>query len=223
MHKLSHSSKKIYLTPSKKIVLVCTGLGRVNRGFEQYIAGLAKQLSLQPPRQTDIEVWTGGHWKMDGVKSRQIANLHRKHVLLSKSSHAFLWEQRSFFAGMIPALLRSKPAAIYLGEYQLYCYLFKLRASLKLSCKLVLYTGGQAIPGLFDAQRDFIHHVTDAYLDECRHISASRQWLLPHFIHKDFVYDAAETARIKNLAAGKKIILSVGLLDNQTKQMQLLI
>ena len=117
---------------------------------------------------------------MEGVPSRHIANLHRKHPLLRNSTHAFLWEQRSFFAGMLPTLLRTKPAAIYLGEYQLYCYLYKLRAALGLSYSLVLYTGGQAIPGLFDPSRDFIHHVTDAYLPQCQHLPAKRQWLLPH-------------------------------------------
>jgi len=46
---------------------------------------------------------------------------------------------------------------------------------------------------------------------------------LPHFIHNDFVYDENEIQRIKKIAGGKKIVLSVGLLDKQTKQMDLLI
>ena len=212
-----------HLSSTPTILLLCTGLGRVNRGFEQYIAGLAAQLSRQPLPHARIAVWTGGPWSMQGVKSRHIANLHRKHPLLRHKSNAFVWEQRSFFAGMIPALLRTQPAAIYLGEYQLYCYLYKLRAALGLSYALVLYTGGQAIPGLFDPRRDFIHHVTDAYLPQCQHLPANRQWLLPHFLHEDFVYDNATIAAIKQQAAGKKIILSVGLLDSATKQMDLLI
>lgn len=205
------------------ILFVCTGLGRVNRGFEQYIGGLSAQLSRHPLTHADIAVWSGGNWAMDGVNSRRIPNLHRRHPLLSRSANAFLWEQRSFFAGMVPALLRTRPVAVYLGEYRLYCYLYKLRAALKASYSLVLYTGGQAMPGLFDPQRDYIHHVTDAYRAQCRHIPADRQWLLPHFIHEDFVYDAGVTARIQQQAAGKKIVLSVGLLDHPTKQMHLLI
>ncbi|HSC54379.1 MAG TPA: glycosyltransferase [Phnomibacter sp.] len=211
------------MSPTQKIILICTGLGRVNRGFEQYIAGLAHQLSQQELRQTQVEVWTGGHWKMPGVKSRKIANLHRAHFLLSKTAQPFLWEQRSFFGGMLPALLSSKPAAIYLGEYQLYCYLYKLRAALRLDYSLVLYTGGQALPGLFDNHRDFVHHVTNAYIDACKHIPTSRQWLLPHFIHQNFEYDQQAIAGIQKKAAGKKIVLSVGLLDKPTKQMHLLI
>jgi glycosyltransferase involved in cell wall biosynthesis len=202
---------------------VCTGLGRINRGFEQYIAGLAQQLRQQSSPHFRLEVWTGGKWTMESVPSRHIANLHRNHPLLRHKRNAFLWEQRSFFAGMLPALLRTQPAAIYLGEYQLYCYLYKLRTALRLSYSLVLYTGGQAIPGLFDAGRDFIHHVTDAYLPQCAHLPAHRQWLLPHFMHDDFVYDDAVIAAIQQQAEGRKIVLSVGLLDKATKQMDLLI
>ena len=218
---IQHLSSTLPSTPT--ILFLCTGLGRINRGFEQYIAGLAQQLSQQPLPHIRYEVWTGGAWTMKGVKSRHIANLHRKHPLLRNSTHAFLWEQRSFFAGMLYALLRTKPAAIYLGEYQLYCYLYKLRAALGLSYSLVLYTGGQAIPGLFDPGRDFIHHVTDAYLPQCQHLPANRQWLLPHFMHEDFVYNDASIAAIQQQAEGKKIVLSVGLLDTATKQMDLLI
>lgn len=207
----------------KGILFLCTGLGRVNRGFEQYISGLAGQLRQAAIPGLQMEVWTGGTWQMEGIKSRRIAHFHRRHWLVANTAQPFLWEQRSFFVGMVPALLRHRPAAIYLGEYQLYCYLYKLRAALGLRFSLVLYTGGQAIPGLFDAQRDYVHHVTDAYLRECRHIPASRQWLLPHFIHEDFEYNPAAIAAIKQQASGKKIVLSVGLLDKQTKQMHLLI
>lgn len=204
------------------VILVCTGLGRVQRGFEMYIASLAQKLPHLLPGQ-QVEVWSGGSWRSAGVKSRKIASLGRNGRLLSKRSAAFLWEQRSFALGMLPLLLSKKQAVIYLGEYQLYCYLFKIRRLLGLKFSLVLYTGGQALPGLFDPELDFVHHVTNRYLGECSHIPPERQFLVPHFMENDFVYDNQVTGSIRGKAGGKKIVLSVGLLDCTVKRMDLLV
>ena len=105
---------------------------------------------------------------------------------------------------MLPLLLSQKPATIYLGEYRLYCYLFKIRQLFRLDFSLVLYTGGQAIPGLFNPALDYVHHVTDVYLAECRHIPEERQFLVPHFIEADFVYDEAVMAMIKKKSSREK-------------------
>ncbi len=209
----------------RPIVLVCTGLGRINRGFEQYISSLAIHLSTAPSFRQRIEVWSGGKVEIAGVTARKISSLPRDSRMIKKSRDAFLWEQRSFFIGMIPALLHTKPSVIYLGEYQLYCYLYKIRKALGLKYSLVLYTGGQAIPGasVFDSGKDFVHHVTYRYLHECTHIPKSRQAVLPHFIEQDFVYSSAVQNQIKRLANGKQVVLSVGLLDDQTKRTGLLV
>jgi glycosyltransferase involved in cell wall biosynthesis len=96
---------------------------------------------------------------------------------------------------------------------------------LGLSYILVLYTGGQAIPGqkMFDNHRDFLHHVTNVYLPETGYIAAHRQWVLPHFINDDFKYNPAVTAALKQQAVNKKIVISVGLLDKATKRMDMLV
>jgi glycosyltransferase involved in cell wall biosynthesis len=138
---------------------------------------------------------------------------------------AFWLEQMSFALGMLPHLLVQKPGLIYLGEYQLYCALFKLRQLLGLRFGLVLYTGGQAIAGakVFDARRDFLHHVTDEYWAAAAYLPAHRQTMLPHFLDTDFAYNAQAIAEIKRQANGKPMVLSVGVLDKATKQMHLLI
>ncbi|CAN5721575.1 hypothetical protein BH10BAC3_BH10BAC3_33930 [soil metagenome] len=208
---------------NQSIILVCTGLGRIQRGFEMYIASLAQKLVESNAFTAPLEVWTGGEWRVAGVKSRKIGSIDRNSHWLKKRGDAFIWEQRSFAIGMVPLLLSQKPAAIYLGEYQLYCYLFKIRQFFRLNFSLVLYTGGQAIPGLFNPALDYVHHVTDQYLVECRHIPQGRQFLIPHFIETDFVYEDAVIAMIKKKAAGKRIVLSVGIIDNTIKRMDLLV
>jgi glycosyltransferase involved in cell wall biosynthesis len=218
------STSTLTSTPhNRQLILLCTGLGRVQRGFEMYIRSLAEKLGETELRKR-LEVWSGGSVAIPGVKTKRILNVYRNgwfgKLLGGK---AFLWEQRTFFLGMLPHLFKHKNAVFYLGEYQLYCYLFKVRKILGLNYSLVLYTGGQAIPGLFNARMDFVHHVTDVYLPECGHIPANRQVVLPHFIQEDFVYDAAWQQEILQKAGGKKIVLSVGLLDKTIKRMDLLV
>jgi glycosyltransferase involved in cell wall biosynthesis len=205
------------------ICLVCTGLGRVNRGFEQYIAGLSAKLS-----DIGLGVWvaSGGAWQYpENVKTLILNTPHRGSWWLRGSQNAFIREQQWFALALLPKLLLLKPAIVYLGEYRLYCYLYKLRKIFRLSYSLCLYTGGQAVPGkkLFDPDRDFIHHVTDVYLEDCKHFPATRQVLLPHFLEEAFDYDNTALEYLHQKAGDKKIILSVGTIDKSTKRMHLLL
>ncbi|MFN3794234.1 MAG: glycosyltransferase [Chitinophagaceae bacterium] len=133
-------------------------------------------------------------------------------------------EQLTFFIGMLPLLFRKKPSVFYLGEYKLYCYLFKFRSLFNLNYSLVLYTGGQAAPGLFDHTKDFVHHVTDVYLPYTRElgIPASREFIIPHYVDCTFTIDSAQVAKIRSLAGGKSIFLSVGIIDSAIKRMDLI-
>ena len=203
------------------LILLCTGLGRVNRGFEQYIASLAIQLSQTPGFTRPLQVWSGGPWRHTGIRSRQIPNLPRQHALAPRGYKGFIGEQLSFFAGMLPRLWRARRATFYLGEYRLDLFLYKVRQWWGLRHRLILYTGGQAIPGpgLFDARYDRLHHITDVYLPQCAHIPAPNQFVIPHFIDTGFTYDASLRKAIQHQAGGKKIILSVGLLDTRIKRM----
>jgi 1,2-diacylglycerol 3-alpha-glucosyltransferase len=210
------------LANNNPVVLVCTGLGRAQRGFEMYTSSLAGKLS-QMKLAAPFEVWTGGAWKSENIISKKINGISRNNILLKGLANGFTWEQRSFAISMFRQLIKQNPAVIYLGEYQLYCWLYKIRKLLGLKFSLVLYTGGQALPGLFDPSKDFVHHVTDFYLHECGHIPGERQFVVPHFFEDDFVYNAAAIQKIKERAAGKKIVLSVGLLDKTVKRMDLLV
>lgn len=216
------SSKK-----KPELFLVCTGLGRVQRGFESYINSLAEKLTLED-KQFQFTVYLGKRISNVAFKQQPVFNLHRglkifKYLGLLEH-HRFAIEQFSFCLGIFPFIFLRKPKAIYLGEYNLYCYLYKLRKLFKLKFTLVLYTGGQAAPGLFDNSRDFVHHVTDVYyqmlLDQG--IPALRQFILPHFVFTDFIIDHNLVKELQTKAKGKKIILSVGQIDLTIKRMQLI-
>lgn len=139
--------------------------------------------------------------------------------------NSFRWEQRLFCLSLLPLLIVKKPSVLYVGEYGLYTSLFYFRKWFGLSYGLILYTGGQAVPGkgIFDSKRDYVHHVTPAYISQCSHISENRQILLPHFVNDDFQYDTLLIESIKARAVGKKIIISIGLLDKKVKQMDKLV
>lgn len=169
-----------------------------------------------------IIVVSGGDTDQRGIA---LHTPNRNSKLLSWAKQPFLWEQRFFFLALLPRILQKRPAVIYLGEYRLFAYLSKIRKLLGLKFSLVLYTGGQAIPGqkLFDGTRDYIHHVTPVYLSQCNWVPQGRQWVLPHFFTNDFLVDKSLVTAIKHAAGARKVILSVGLLDFSTKQMDKLL
>lgn len=210
-----------------RIFLVCTGLGRVSRGFESYINDLATKLTLEPVHFSTY-VLLGKKINNVVYKSHSIFNIPRNFKLLmwmgASSTLRFNIEQITFFVGLLPYLIFKKPKAIYLGEYNLYCYLFKIRKLLNLNFSLVLYTGGQAAPGLFDNHRDYVHHITDVYYQMliAQGVPANRQFILPHFVAIDFDINENLISEIKKLAKGKKILLSVGQIDRDIKQMHLI-
>ncbi len=209
----------------KKLYLISTGLGHVQRGFEVYIHQLANNLAATYP----LEVFCGGEQIVDAKYTfTTIWTIKRSSFVYSflrlKEYRKLAAEQFFFFIGLLRVIPRLNNSAIYLGEYQLYCYLYKLRVLFRLNYSLVLYTGGQAAPGLFDNNKDYVHHITDVYLDYTlqKGIPANREFLLPHFVNFDFLIDHSLVKKIKEKANGKKIVLSVGTIDATIKQMHLI-
>jgi glycosyltransferase involved in cell wall biosynthesis len=80
------------------------------------------------------------------------------------------------------------------------------------------------MPGLFDAKKDWVHHITDLFFKDCiqQGIPAEKQFLLPHFIRLPEQANATAIETIKKLALSKYIVLSVGSLDESVKGMNTL-
>ena len=206
-----------------KIFLLCTGLGRIKRGFESYIEELGIKLSEQ-----GFNVYVLGGRKPTNyqVNFAKLYSINRNSWLSKKlltTAAAFSLEQLSAALFLFSSIITHRPKVIYLGEYQLYCYLFKMRKVFGFSYSLVLYTGGQAIPGLFDIQKDYVHHVTDVYVGSLLKSSypADRQYLIPHFVSNTFLQDKNTMSQLP-FTTDKKIVLSVGIVDYATKQMHLI-
>ncbi len=216
------------LSDRQKLFIICTGLGKIVRGFEIYIDSLAKNLE-KCNKCFDFQVYIGGNLDHKVYSWIKIFNISRNNwflkILIKNEDFRFRIEQFTFFISLLPYILIRKPKSIYLGEYYLYCYLFKFRKLFKLSYSLALYTGGQVSPGLFNEKIDFVHHVTDFYYNKLKdnNISLHRHFIVPHYITDDFIYDNKLAISLKNLALSKKIVLTVGYIDIKVKRMDLFV
>ena len=207
---------------------MCTGLGKVKRGFETYIEALTYQLAQQDELRANLQLYHGGKLPAMGVKKFKVLCISSANVFLVKCfgrNRAYKIEQLSFFCMLFPRILWLKPNCIYLGEYLQYCYLFKARKWLGLNYGLALYTGGQVFPGLLNDRLDYIHHVTNVYLPNAEAVGfpKPRQFLIPHFVSTNSVVNQTVVADIKRQAAGRLVVLSVGLIDKQVKRMHHLV
>ncbi|MDP1842861.1 MAG: glycosyltransferase [Sediminibacterium sp.] len=210
-----------------RLTLVCTGMGIVQRGFETYMADLAEKLTLGND-DFQVELYTGGPYISKKIKTKQL-------FCISRNNRIFNWlfglnftseiELVTFFLSLSFKLLFQNTNAIYLGEYKLYCYLFKFRKLFKKQFSLVLYTGGQVKPGLYDIQKDYVHHITDIYYGNLLNegYPAERQFIIPHFITDQVTYVAENSIDIRKKAKQKKVVISIGLIDKQIKRMDLLV
>jgi 1,2-diacylglycerol 3-alpha-glucosyltransferase len=211
-----------------KVAIVCTGLGRVRRGFETYIETLTTHLTQHTELRQALHLYYGGTLANMAVKQHKVHSISSANIMLVKwfgRNRAFKIEQFTFFCLLFPRLLWLRPRCIYLGEYLQYCYLFKARKWLGLGYGLALYTGGQVFPGLLNHQFDYIHHVTNVYLPNAEAVGfpKHRQFLIPHFVSQSPLCNPNAVADIKQAAAGRLVVLSVGLLDRQVKRMHHLV
>ncbi len=212
-----------------KLFIICTGLGSVKRGFETYIEDLANMLTIDMQLDAQISVYAGADFEFKNFKAKKVLNISRNNKFLQffvkDNSKLFDIEQFSFFFSFAFKIFFNRPKAIYLGEYNLYCYLYKLRQLFGYKYSLILYTGGQAYPGLFNPTLDFVHHVTDIYYNKSPDSTKrlAREFLIPHFLVINSEFDINIYNRIIQISKGKKIILSVGTLDKKIKRFDVLI
>lgn len=217
------------MSQHNNIFIVCTGLGKVRRGFETYIADLGNLLTTDISLNAKISVFSGAEYRFKKFQSKKVLSISRNSKFLQlffKDTHdLFAIEQFTFFISFIFKIIYSKPKIIYLGEYNLYCYLYKFRKIMGLKYSLVLFTGGQAFPGLFNNSLDFVHHVTDVYYKGSlgNSIPKSRQFLVPHFlnIHSAINFELYDSIRLK--ARNRTIVLAAGLIDLKVKRLHVLI
>jgi len=214
-----------------KIAIACSGLGYIRRGLETFTEDLFHQLERTqefqvfllkgagPPKHNEVSIW---HLRRNFFFSRIVGKIVHQ--------HPFYIQNVTFALGMIPFLIRRKPAVVYTGEPVLYRCLQLWRTLSRQKFRMIFFTGGQSFPISFD-HHDILHHVTPELVPKAnlRSISVSNQFILPHFItiaQNPDLPQSHEKIMLKQklgLPLDKRVILSVGALDSSVKRMNYII
>lgn len=206
-----------------KVILLSSGLGRINRGFEQHIS--QQYQVLKPVLANQLLLLKGG-----GKGAGVVPHFHQKSKVaryLGKclNKHPYEIQNYTFFIGALYWMIRHRPAVMYMGEPILYRLLAKFRTLTKLNYKLVFFTGGGIIPKKTHSQ-DTIQFVVPPQL-----IGIDPQQVTANTIVIPHQVQLMNTAKLSEMDLLRKqlsipinatIILSVGALNRQ-KQMDYLI
>lgn len=214
---------------SQRIFLVGTGVGRDLRGFESHILDLYEHLK----KETKFDVYLVKGAGQRTVREIPVINASRKSRLSEFAGSLFNRNpydihQLSFFIGLLPHLLRHKPAALYLGEPGLFNYLYRWREFSGMNFSMIFYTGGNTVP-LKMRPDDLLQLVTPVLMPiaEQRGISVNQTRAIPHFINsrKESGRPVDKSAlRLKlGIPGDRLVILSVGAIDSSVKRMDYLV
>jgi 1,2-diacylglycerol 3-alpha-glucosyltransferase len=204
------------------VLLVCTGLGRINRGYESFTQECFD--ALKDSKDLDLFLVKGGGKK--NKKEYRIANFHRKGKMakwLSKLTgiDAYHIEQLSFLIALFPLLIRKRPAVIFYSDFILGTYLWQVRRFLKFKYKLLFSNGAPNGPPF--TRTDHVQQLLPYYLNVAiqENEPLSKHTLLPYGIKMPTpAATLKETGNdILKKANGRKILLSVGAINIYHKRM----
>lgn len=217
---------------SKKIFIICSGAGKIKRGFESSAQNLYNKLLSE-----NLDVYLikgGGESKNNEV---HILNIDRYStlnklicLLVMNKQKKYVIEFLSFSLLFTPYLLIKKPKVIYVLEAPVLKYLLFLKDKLKLDYNLIYHTGGQLINQR--GSRDVILHlVTPYYFEKALSCGFRKENLkiIPRFLDINpkklfFKHSCIAKFKITNkLPLDKKILISVGSLDFSVKRMDYVI
>lgn len=213
------------LSKVNRLYLISSGLGAINRGFENHIACLGDAMLSEPKHSYSTQVF--GSRRIQNRPYKVIFAISRNNWILLKLKLVwrtrFSIEQFSFLMFLLPKIIIERPKIIYLAEYDMYCWLYKIRKLLGLSYHLIYYTGGGAIPSLFNKEKDWVHHVTNNLLNQSIRmgIPENRISIIPHFVNENFQYNDKIMNEIKRVSGNKIVILVVGAMNTNHKRMDL--
>lgn len=215
-----------------RVWVVCTGVGRVRRGYETYARDLFDR--LREDGRVDATLLKGGGATAPG--ERVVACIHRD-MKLNHALRAMLpWHKKyaveygSFCLSMLPLLVASPPDVVYAIEVPVYKFLRAWRRATGARYRLVHFTGGQLGQMPPDGSA-YLHHVTPCTLatPEAAAFPADRQFVLPHFLDLRSVPEPSDPAgrliarERLGLPRDRRIVLSVGNLDMRPKRMDYLV
>ena len=209
-----------------KVFLLCSGLGRINRGFESFTQECFDALSSEP--EIDLTLFKGGG--LSGPKQRVLWNLPRQSRLgewLGKrvGKTGYWVEQVTFTLSLLPHIARQKPDVLYLSDTNIGNMLWHWRRLTKQKYALLFSNGGPMQPPY--PRWDFVQQVAPTHLEAARAAGQpdEKQTLLPYGIRMEPALalptpeERAALRRMLALPADRPIVLSVGAVNQSHKRM----
>lgn len=213
-----------------RVFLVCSGLGRVRRGYETFMQECFDALARFPA--LDVRLFKGGG--PDGWRSVTLPNLHRSGYgarIVGELTRRgpYVVEQVTFTAGLLPRVARERPDVVYYCDPTIGKLLWHWRRLSGAPFRLLLHNGGPHPPPY--RWCDHVHQLTPVTAaDATAHgVDPSRQTVLPAGTRIGPVPrapDPAERARRRaalGLPADRPLVLSVGALNRAHKRMDYLV
>ena len=211
-----------------KVFIVCTGLGRVWRGFESHTQecfdALSRDDSLDltlikgggDSREREITLW---NLPRDSWMAAQLGRLIRR--------DAYCAEQVSFFLSLVPKIYSRKPDIIYFSDFSLGNLLWRWRRLTKQKYKLLFSNGAPMAPPFPFERWHHVHQVTPIYLQLAIKggFPAERQSMIPYGTHigsrlQLVSSDERKTLRRKlELPDQRPLIISVAAINKYHKRM----
>lgn len=212
-----------------KVWIVCTGVGRVRRGFESFATESFEALSKSPQLEVSLFKGAGTSALREKVlwglsRNGRLAQLLGK--LTGRSSYAV--EQWSSFLPLAMKIRRERPDVIYYSDANMGFLLHRFRTLIGVPFQLLFCNGGPCHPP-FD-RCDFVQQVAPLYRDEALAAGElpQRHILLPHAVKLPPAADReskskAELKQALGLPADRPVLLSVGWVSKVHKRMDYLI
>ena len=214
----------------KVVFLVCTGLGKINRGYESFSRECFD--ALNDIKDFKLYLIKGGGEKKES--EIPILNFHRQSkftLWLSRlvRKDPYIIEQFTFCFFLLPQIMRKKPAVIYYSDFILGTYLWHLRRLLKFKYKL-LFSNGAPNPPPYKTE-DHIQQLLPNYVFTGLQAETPeyKQTLLPYGINidvKENIKRISQTEFLRKkfgLPVNKQIIISVGTINMSHKRMDYVI
>ena len=213
-----------------QIFIICSGLGKVKRGFESFTQECFDALSQES--SLDITLFKGGGKTLSN--SITLPNISRDSWLAKQlgkliDRNSYFIEQVSFFVSLLPHIYRQQPDVIYFSDGNIGNILWHWRRLSKQNYKLLFSNGGPLSPPFH--RWDLVQQLTPTCLQAALDAgeSESKQYLVPYGIKVNTDKPILENFERKRLCEklglpiDRPIILSVGAINKSHKRMDYLI
>jgi glycosyltransferase involved in cell wall biosynthesis len=218
------------MLPKDKVLIICPGLGHVNRGYESFTEECFNTLQDNLLFQF-ISIKGKGKMSADNKTAFCLKRNSAFTKFISKiiKIEPYLIEQFTFFISLIPYLIYYRPKVIFYSDFNLGTFLWHLRKHVKFKYKL-LYSNGAPNGPPFTRMDHIQQHLPVHHQNAVDGgTSNEMQTLIPYGINfpeirlTTFSQEVSATKNKFNIPIDKKIILSAGAINKGHKRMDYLI